>query len=97
MIIDTGGLLIVLLVLIVPVAVWLIQRGTRTRTNVLLAEIAERQRELAGAPDPLAEITAASSPAEIDAAIHCGQLRREIAALASRLPPKLRGQSGLGA
>jgi hypothetical protein len=96
-IIDTGGLLIVLLVLTVPVTVWLIQRGKQNRTNALLAEIAVRQRDLAALPDPLAEINEARTPAGLDAAVRRSQARSEIASLTARLPLALRDEIRRGA
>lgn len=93
MIIDTGGLLIVLLVLVVPPVTYLIMRGKRSRQNDLLAQIRERQAEL-GPGDPLSEIRSARTDGELDAAMRRAQVRSEIATLTSRLPPELRDRLG---
>lgn len=96
MIIDTGGVLLLVLVLAVPIAVYVLQRGKRSRTSDLLARIAAKQRELDGQPGALDEIRGATTQAELDRAVRRRQIRDEIAALTARLPAGLRSRIGDG-
>lgn len=95
MILDTGGLLIVLLVLTVPVVVYVIQRGKRNKTNALLADIRKCQQQLERI-DPVAEINGAASTADLDAIVRRRVLADRIDGLISRLPEDLRSQVRCG-
>lgn len=97
MIIDAGGLLLILLVLTVPVAVYLIQRGRRSRTNDLLGQILALQRQLGDAGDPLTAINDAGTGPELDAAVERNRAQQELARLADHLPPELRARYRRGA
>ncbi len=97
MIIDTGGLLLILLALTVPVAVYLLQRGRRSRTNDLLEQILELQRQLGDGEDPVAGINRAASTRELDAAVDRIRAQQRLADLADQLPPRLRALYRRGA